>query len=519
MIKPKAINPFSILCFDEDNKITERVQGNWKRLQREICSMKVNNLRTYNKADFFDRFSNDCTKFKIKKINEAVNFSGSVTVLPDGNCVTIYGILITSYATYNGKMSIDKDSFLQEESFMNCVKMINVQVSCFSSRTVDRFRKNLPPSLWTGKYSIIDEFIVFKSGDFALAIQNGCVICAIPIINDIYIIYEITPQILECLRNYKITTLLNLSLLQEIFATCEFIKQLSCSVSIDIYFSNKYLDSFFGGGIQSLDAGVAHYVDSLTLNLFYEKAILNNYYLHKNSRVKWSGKPETKYVKGIVKFEEYLIPEEASDAYWDDQADEGPGFVDIYVNCKGEIPNNVYIKSPYFNCIYLYGLPIPWHGPPGMNFNDDFSLVSTNLELTWKTKPNDTDELNCCASYIKAKPIYGKVPIKYEVSDLKDLEIFEKQIRGINNILRIHPSIKNQFETQQLKRCFTPSIYIDSDYEIMFQIFYNLMFQRGTLRHLHTKNACYMISYLTNEKMKNLLLSRMNYIRVQFEKN
>jgi hypothetical protein len=248
--------------------------------------------------------------------------------------------------------------------------------------------------------------------------------------------------------------------------------------------------------------------------LFYREAILDNYYQHKISRVKWSGEPRTTYVNGIVKFEDYRIPRGASDAYWDEQADQGHGFVDIHVNCDGKIPYNVSITSPYCDCIYLYGLPIPWHGPSGMNFNDDFSLLSINLELTWKTKPEDIDELKCFASNIKAKPIYGQVPIQCEVSDLKDLEKFEQQILGINNILRIHPSIKNPFETQQLKRCFTSSVIIDSECEIMFHIFYNLMFQRGTPRHLHTKNARYMISYLTNEEMKKLLLSRMNYIRV-----
>lgn len=508
----RASNPFSILCFDEDKKITQRVQEKWMRFKKQICSMKVNKLKTYNKADFFDRFSNDCTKFEIKNINEAVTFSGSVTVSPDGNCVTIDGKLITSYATYNGIMSIDKDSFLNESSFVNYVKMINVQVSCFSSRTVDRFRKNLPPSLWTGKYSIIDGFIVLKSGDFALAIQNGCVICAIPKINDINIIYEITPQILECLTNYKITTLLNLSLLQEIFATREFRKQLSCSVSIDIYFSNKFLDSFFGGGIQSLDAGVIQYVDSLTVDLFYEQAILNNYYLHKISRVKWSGEPGTTHVNGIVKFEDYWIPRGAIDAYWDEQAEQGLGYVDYYCDCKGTIPYNVSVISPDCDCIYLYGLPIPWHGPPGTKFIDDSSLLSTNLELTWKTKPEDTDELTCFASDIKAKYIYGQVPLQFRVSELNDLKQFEQRILGINNILRIHPLIKNPFHSQQMRKCFTSSIIIDSECEIIFQIFYNLMFQKGTPLHLHTKNARYMISYLTNEKMKNLLLSRMNYI-------
>ena len=511
----KTGNPFSILYNQENKIITKRVQENWKRLQRTICSMKVNGFKTYNKEAFFDRLSNECTKFIIKNIYEAVTFIGSVTVSPDENCVTMNGRLITSYAIYTGEISIDKDCFVNESSFMNCVKMINVQVSCFSSRIVDRFRKNLPPSLWTGKYSIIDGFIVLKSGDFALAIQNGCVICAIPKINDIYIIYEITPQILDCLRNYGVATLLDLSLLREIFATREFRNQLSCSVSIDIYFSNRSLDSFFGGGIQSLDAGVVQYVDSLTVDLFYEQAILNNYYQRKISRVKYSGEPRTTYVKGIVDFRDYSIPEGASDAYWDDQADQGHGFVDIHVNCDGIIPYNVSIRSPYCDCIYLYGLPIPWHGPSGMNFNDDFSLVSIQLKLVWKEKPEDTDELKCFASDIKAKPIYDEVSIQCEVSDLEDLKKFEQQILKIKTMSIIYPSIKNQFETYKLRRCFTSFVDIDLlECEIMFQIFYNLMFQRRTPRHLHTKNARYMISYLTNEEMKKLLLSRMNYIRV-----
>lgn len=512
----RASNSFSILCFNEDKKITQRVQEKWMRFKKQICSMKVNKLKTYNKADFFDRFSNGCTKFEIKNINEAVTFSGSVTVSPDGNCVTIDGILISSYAIYTGEMSINRDSFLKEDSFMNCVKMINVQVSCFSSRTVDRFRKNLPPSLWTGKYSIINDTIVLNSGDFALAIQNGCVICAVPKINGIYIIYEITPQILDCLRNYGVATLLDLSLLREIFETCEFRKQLSCSVSIDIYFSNTFLDSFFGGGIKSLDAGMAKYVDSLTVNLYYDQAILNNYYQRKISRVKWSGKPGTTHVNEIVRFKDYCIPRGTSDAYWDDQADQGHGFVDLFVNCDGEIPYNVSIKSPYSDCLYVYGLPIPWQGHPGTKFVDDSygsSLVSTNLELTWKSKLEDNDKLKCCASDINAKRIYGEVPIQYKVSGLQDLKKFEEQILGINNILTIHPSRKNQFETHKLRRCFTSSI-IDSECEIMFQIFYILMFQRGTPRNQHTKNARYMIYYLTNKKMKTLLLSRMNYIRI-----
>jgi hypothetical protein len=505
MKSSKLSNPFHPLCFEEYERKQQRIQEKWKKLPKKICSMKVNGLKTYDKAAFFDGFSDGCTKFTIKNIYEIFTFFGSVTVSLDGNCVIMNDRLITSYAIYTGEMSIERDSFLQENSFMNCVKMINVQVSCFSSRTVDRFRKNLPPLLWTGKYSIINDTIVLNSGDFAIAIQSDCVICAVPKINDIYIIYEITPQILDCLRNYGVAALLNLTLLQEIFETHEFRQQLSCSVSIDIYFSNKSLDSFFGGGIQSLDAGVAKYLDSLTVNLYYKQVILDYYYQRKISRVKWNGEPGTTHVTGIVEFKEYQLPRVAYDAFWSNQAEQN-SFLNLFVNCNGTIPYNVSIKSPYADCLYVYGLPIPWQGPPGTNFEDNLSLVSTNLELTWKSKPEDPWELKCFASDIKAKGISCQVPIQYEVSDLQDLIYFEERIRRINNIVTIYPSRKDQFKTK--------SVIIDSEYEIMFQIFYNLMFQRGTPRNLHTKNARYMIDYITKKIITNLLLSRMNYIHV-----
>ena len=458
-----------------------------------------------NKENFINELSkgHQNVTIDIETHNEAATFIGSVS--PDENCVVLTGRLITSYAIYTGIMSIKKDSFLKESFLIDCLNMINVQVSCFSSRPVDRFRKNLPPLLWTGKYSIINGTIELNSGDFALAIQNDCVICAVPKFNGIYIIYMITPQILDCLKNYGVAVLLDLSLLQKIFKTLEFIKQLSCSVSIDIYFSNKSLDSFFGGGIQSLDAGVAKYLDSLTVNLYYKQAILDYYYQRKISRVKWSGEPGTTHVTGIVEFKEYRIPRGAYDAYWSNQAEQN-SLLNLFVNCNGTIPYNVSIKSPYADCLYVYGLPIPWQGPPGTNFEDNLSLVSTNLVLTWKSKPEDPWELKCFASDIKAKGISCQVPIQYEVSDLQDLIDFEKRIRRINNILTIHPSRKDQFKTK--------SVIIDSEYKIMFQIFYNLMFQRGTPRNLHTKNARYMRDYIINEKMKELLLIRMNYTHV-----
>jgi len=487
-------NSFADLCLEENERNEKKIINAWIELVKKIIEK--------NKEKFFEELlkGHQNITIDIETHKEAATFIGSV--YPDENCVVLTGKLITSFATYTGIMSINKDSFLKESFLIDCLNMINVKVSCFLSRTIDRFIKYLPPSLWIGNYSIIDGFSVLNSGDFALSILNDDVICVIPKINDIKIIYKVSEQILKGLRKYKISTLLNLSQLQEIFATDDFIRKMSSSVCIDIYFSNKNLNSCLTSQM--------NYLDSLKLTLFHRRKILDEFYRKKNFEIEWSGEPGTTHVKDVCDFGPYRIPDYVVDEYWKYQCHQEQS-IDYYFDCKGTIPSIVFVTVPYCECIYVEGLPLPWHGPSGMNFNEDFSRVSFQLNLVWKQKP-EKEKLRCYN--VGAKPILGQIPLQFRVSELNDLRKFEQQILRINNILSIHRPRQNPCETQQLKRCFTSSIIIDSECEIMFQIFYNLMFQRGTPRHLHTKNARYMISYLTNEKMKKLLLSRMNYIGV-----
>ena len=489
-------NSFAVLYLEENKKNEREIINAWGKLVEK----KIQN----NKENFFDELLKDHQNvtIDIETHKEAATFIGSVS--PRENCVVLIGKLITPFAIYTGIMSVNKDSFLKESFLIDCLNMINVKVSCFVSRTIDRFTSMLLPSFWTGKYSIINGFSVLNSDDFALAIIDGDVICAIPKINNIKIIYKVSEQILKGLRKYKISTLLNLLQLQEIFATYDFIRQMSSSVCIDIYFSNKNLNSCLTSQM--------NYLDSLKLTLFHKRKILDEFYRKKNSEIKWSGDSGTTHVNDVIDFESYRIPEYVVNEYWKDQCRQ-ENSIDYYFDCKGTIPDTVFIESLYCDCIYIEGLPLPWHGPSGMNFDKDYSRVSIQLKLVWKEKPKE-DELRCHSSSVGVRPIFGQIPLQFRVSELDDLRLFKQKLTRINNILRIHPSIKNPFETQQLKRCFTSSVIIDSECEIMFQIFYNLMFQRGTPRHLHTKNARHMISYLTNKEMKKLLLSRMNYIRV-----
>ena len=109
---------------------------------------------------------------------------------------------------------------------------------------------------------------------------------------------------------------------------------MTSSVSIDIYFSNKNLNSCL--------ASQMNYLDSLKLTLFYRRKILDEFFRKKNSEIEWSGELGTTHVKDVCDFEPYRIPDYVVDEYWKYQCHQEQS-IDYYFDCKRTIPSIVFV--------------------------------------------------------------------------------------------------------------------------------------------------------------------------------
>ncbi len=523
-----------------------------------------------DRQSFINKLYNIQNKRVIIKLNtpeEEIYINGFVS--RDENVIFINGTLKILCIIYTGIISINENLLNERSSFLSCINMINVKVSYLPitiKKLLDmydsRICRNLDESSLIGKYSIIDNQIIFTNpGDFLIFINYHKIMYIIPKTIQITFLYEFPMEYMSRLYKYRINTLSNLENLKNIFESSEFRSACSRSESINIFFSSNFnVIPFHDNDLNNIIIHDYCYIDflnynimnkfkirylgSLNLNLSFDTLHFDENMVPTLSSSEWYGEPGTTHVNAVVDYEysktkykgckDKCSGSDCNKDFKQEQQDKvlkeqfkKESCRKCFVNCKGEIPSNVVIETLNCNELDVHGLPIPWKDNPTF---DEFKprwcnmKVFVNLKLAWKEKPKpyslkayhwyDQEHDSMCPEHREAKPIYGVKEIKHKVSGLEDIKNIEQKILQIMFLSNICFSFDRHY---RISNCFTPSLNIDSSSNNinMCLILYKLMFQRETIRHLHTKNARYMLDYLRNKKMKELLLNRMNYIRVK----
>ena len=241
----KVSNSFALFSYDPN------IISKWKLLLSKVLSnshikIKINDVSqsTCDKKILYEILSTVketdtvCLEFiSISTLyNQNVEFTGIIS--QSENCVILQGELKTECAIYTGTMAISETKLRTEQFFMDCIEMIDVNVSMNLKITVRRVFNQCHSS--TGQYSIKNNIIILKPKDFLIMTRNNSLRIILPHTQNTVFVYDLPYNILCGLIREKVITLLFLDNFERLFESPNFKNKMRSSIHFDIFFSNIY---------------------------------------------------------------------------------------------------------------------------------------------------------------------------------------------------------------------------------------------------------------------------------------
>ena len=499
--------------------------------------------------------------------NQNVKFTGIIS--QSENCVILKGELKTECAIFTGTMAISETKLKTEQFFMDCIEMIDVNVSMNLKITVRRVFNQCHSS--TGQYSIKNDIISLKSGDFLIKTQNNGLRIILPHTQITVFVYDLPYNILWGLMREKVITLLFLDNFERLFESPNFKNKMKSSIYFDIFFSN--ISNMFQEEFE-------YPVGFIRQEIRYAEIFLtkdeNDDIVETTGYTKWTGAPGTNTVLSITGFNfvqsksnqycicSYSLDYDSSDSsYYSSDYDSyyygGRDNYDyefnwqlLYIN--DQIPSRVIlITSKCYNHLELYVKNIrsrhdvsrktveqivyDLHDPftvfrDERYINDELHNVF-DLILSWKiekysspktvldydVKPiepsswTDTSHKIRCPCKRTLEIIRSNVPLEYRYnSDLSILMSLQGMQHGFNMLL-------NSFG--QMKTCMTFISMVSRKRETksysLITTLVKRMLNNPTIKYNVqlkelNKNACSLINNMMTKQMKSFLfLNCMKY--------